>query len=339
MAPKTEPLRAAILRQMVAALLVSMAFCGPITASQMAIDPGHHPWARFAEGTMVETRVITETLDAEGQVVSTSTTRRTTSLVARRDNRVTLNVVARVTVGGRRFEADPQVLELGLYDEAVDETFQLIDNADETGDVVIEGVSYPCRIIAFKQTRQGTEMTTRLFYRAGSRASRPAFGDDAESGNFETEPSPGDRTMQILALRVPYPWESRIFPAALRRDVQTHANGRTITLGWHSTSIPRRRFGCVFRQFDGEGVVVRRSLDRTRQGGHRQVTVPFQRLFSGSSAAIRQTRDRVPPAPLAGGRHDLPVLSEIAIMTRLPSARRRSSHYDQRCDRLWNHVR
>ena len=149
-----------------AALVISAVGGHVSAANQPPIASDHRPWARFAQGTSVEVRITTESLDADGNVTTTSTTRRKTTLLSAASDAISLRIEAAVEVAGKRFDANPQTLKLGLHGEPIDETVEHRSDDMMTGSVTIEGVTYPCRIEHFKATLQGAATDTKVFYSA-----------------------------------------------------------------------------------------------------------------------------------------------------------------------------
>ena len=92
-----------------------------------------HPWGRFAARAWKLVRVVTETLDERGQVVSTSTADTRTTLVGLDDDGVTLEVQACVEVAGKRFQAEPQTVKQGFHGELAVPNLKLSDPVGRAG--------------------------------------------------------------------------------------------------------------------------------------------------------------------------------------------------------------
>ena len=90
------------------------AFCASGMAQESGIAAKLHPWGRFEPGTWKMVRVVTETLNEQGQVVSTSTTDTKTTLLDVGNDGVTLEVEACMEVAGKRFQVEPQTVKGGI---------------------------------------------------------------------------------------------------------------------------------------------------------------------------------------------------------------------------------
>lgn len=239
------------------AVLLSAVWGHLSAANQPPIASDHHPWARFGEGTSVEVEITTESLDADGNVTTTSTTRRKTTLLSVSDDHVSLRVENTVEVAGRRFEADPQTLKLGLHGEPIDEGVEHRSDDMMTGSVTIEGVNYACRIEHFEATVQGAVTVTKVYYSAD--VAPYILRTETITTDPQSNARLSERTMEVVALGVAYPWQSGLIPVALRRSVHTHGNGTTKTFSWYSPEIPGGVAASATSELNGEGRVVRRS--------------------------------------------------------------------------------
>ena len=91
--------------------------CASAVAEESAIAASLHPWGQFEPGTWKMVRVVTETLDEQGQVVSTSRTDTKTTLLEVSNDSVTLEVEACMEVAGKRFQVEPQTVKEGFHGE------------------------------------------------------------------------------------------------------------------------------------------------------------------------------------------------------------------------------
>ena len=127
-------------------------------AGQPGITPRLHPWGRFDPGAWKLVRVVTETLNERGQVVSTSTADTRTTLVDLDDDGVTLEVQACVEVAGKRFQAEPQTVKQGFHGELAVPNLKLSDPVD--GQVVIEDRKIACKV--YRLETVGAEEKTAI---------------------------------------------------------------------------------------------------------------------------------------------------------------------------------
>ena len=138
------------------------AFCAPGMAQETGIAAKLHPWGRFEPGTWKMVRVVTETLNEQGQVVSTSTTDTKTTLVDVDNDGVTLEVEACIEVAGKRFQAEPQTVKQGFHGETAGPNPKLKEPVD--GQVVIEDRKIPCKIQELAIDGPNGKTTVTLHY-------------------------------------------------------------------------------------------------------------------------------------------------------------------------------
>ncbi len=101
------------------------AVCASGMAQETGITARLHPWGRFDPGAWKLVRVVTETLDEHGQVVSTNSADTKTTLVDIDDDGVTLEIQTCMEVAGKRFQAEPQTVKQGFHGELVGPNLKL----------------------------------------------------------------------------------------------------------------------------------------------------------------------------------------------------------------------
>ena len=77
--------------------------CRPVVADSL-VPREHHAWGRFGEGSWRRVRVVSRTLDENGQVISETTTETTSTLIDVADSGYALKVNSSVAVVGKRFD-------------------------------------------------------------------------------------------------------------------------------------------------------------------------------------------------------------------------------------------
>ena len=123
-----------------AAMLGSVPLWG--MADETDLPAKLHPWGSFHPGAWKTVRVVAETLNEQGQVVSTSTTDTKTTLVDIDSSGVTLEIQACMEVAGKRFEAEPQTVKQGFHGELLGPNLKLKEPTD--GEVAIAGQKIAC---------------------------------------------------------------------------------------------------------------------------------------------------------------------------------------------------
>ena len=124
------------------------AVCASGMAQEAGITARLHPWGRFDPGAWKLVRVVTETLDEHGQVISTNTADTKTTLVDVDNDGVTLEIQTCMEVAGKRFQAEPQTVQQGFHGELVGPNLKLQNPVD--GEVLIEDRKRPCKVQALE---------------------------------------------------------------------------------------------------------------------------------------------------------------------------------------------
>ena len=138
-------------------VLAAAALCASGAAQDNGITARLHPWGRFEPGTWKTVRVVSETFNEQGQVVSVSTSDMKTTLQDVDNEGVTLEVESCMEVAGKRFRTEPQTVKQGFHGEAIEPSLTLKKPADDQ--LVIENRKIPCKIQQL--TNVGPNGTTR----------------------------------------------------------------------------------------------------------------------------------------------------------------------------------
>ena len=77
-------------------------------AQEWILSPDQHAWGHCKPGSWKTVRVISDMLDKEGKVTSTTKTETTTTLVGKKGNNYTLEVEVTVEIGDRRITSEPK---------------------------------------------------------------------------------------------------------------------------------------------------------------------------------------------------------------------------------------
>jgi hypothetical protein len=231
------------------------AFAVSGVAQESGIPATLHPWGRFEPGTWKVVRVVTETLNEQGQVVSTSTTNTKTTLLNVCDDGVTLEVEACMEVAGKRFRVDPQTVKEGLHGEAAGSDVHLKKPID--GQITIEDRNIPCTIRRLSLV--GPNGKTELTLHCSTAVSpyvlkRQCVVTDAEGKNKVSETN-----KDVLALDMPVRVLDRLRSGSYVRTV--HKNGKTTvtTLAMVVADVPGGVVSHSSKEVDKNGHLRRRS--------------------------------------------------------------------------------
>ena len=106
--------------------------------------------------------MVTETLNGQGQVVSTSTADTKTVLVDLDNDGVTLEIQACIEVAGKRFRAEPQTIKQGFHGELVGPNLRVKGPTD--AEMTIEGQKIPCKLQQLESVVSNGKTVTKVYY-------------------------------------------------------------------------------------------------------------------------------------------------------------------------------
>jgi hypothetical protein len=215
----------------------------------------HDPWGRFEPGAWKLVRVVAETLDEKGLVVSTSTKDTTVILTAVGKDGVTLEVQTTVEVAGKRFDAEPQVVKLGFHGEILSKDLKVQPPVE--GSVTLDGRKIPCRVYGLESAGSTSKTVAKVYYAD----STPPYVLRRES--LTTDPG-GENTLSETSVEVEareMPWKllNHRKPATIIKSTQKHAKGTIITWEIASSEVPGGVFAHTSKELDQNGRVTRRS--------------------------------------------------------------------------------
>lgn len=228
------------------------------TALAAGQDPAlrkYHPWAYFNEGSWAKVRVVTQTFDASGRLVSSGMMETRTVLQAVEQDSVTLLVENTVEIGGKRLASQPQIVKQGYSGEQVGQNVAIKNLG--AAQVTIDGKQIACQMQEVEVMAEGRRRSTLVHFsdavapyilRRKSVLSDPAGNQAANEVDVE-----------VIALDMPTKVLSEIHPAAHVKVVQKNDHGTTVTLSVNATDIPGEVISHSSKSVDSQGHVVRRS--------------------------------------------------------------------------------
>ena len=231
------------------------AVCATCMAQQSGITADLHPWGRFEPGAWKLVRVVTETLDEKGQVVSTSTTDTKTTLMKINDGSVMLEVQVCMEVAGKSFQAEPQTIKQGFNGESVATDLTLKETAD--GQVVIEDRKIACKVQRIEVVAPNEKTSISLYYSttvAPYILKRVSVTRDAENKSVLSTTS-----FEVIAVEMPIRLRGKTRAAIYVKTIQKNANGTVTTLAVVLPDVPGGVFSHSSKEVDKSGRVVRRS--------------------------------------------------------------------------------
>lgn len=213
-----------------------------------------HPWGRFREGAWKQTRLDTETLNEQGEVVGTSVTQTRTTLKKVEADGVVLLVEAVVEVGGQELATPPRTVKLGFHGENAVET--VVIRPPQPGQVSVGDRIIPCSVQQVETSDAGNGTITKVYF---SPTIAP-FILRKESVTMEAQGRVklGETSLEVVSLRMPCK-VLNIRSTAHVKVVSKHPKGTSTTWAFTSVDVPG---GVVFqtnRELDENGRLLRRS--------------------------------------------------------------------------------
>jgi hypothetical protein len=256
----------------VAGVLLFAAAC---TGQESGLPMDQHPWGRFPVGSWKSVRVVSETLDAAGNVANIIRTETRTTLVAADARGYSLRTESTVEVAGKRFASQPQIVKHGYYGEAAG---QMV-NVKKLGDaeVTIDGRTIPSEVREATFESEGLKRTSTIHY--SSRVSPYQLRRETVTGG-----SPEDQQsvtkVEAIALDMPHKVLDELKSAAFVKTTRRTTQGTKVTLEVHCDSVPGGVVSHSASESDTSGQLVRRStleLIDYAIGGHPPNTDPTTR--------------------------------------------------------------
>jgi hypothetical protein len=214
-----------------------------------------HPWGRFEPGAWKQVQVVTETLDEQGQVVSTSTTDTKTTLVDIDSEGVTLEIQACMEVAGKRFEAEPQTIKQGFYGDAA--VPNLKPKEPTEGHVVVEDRQIACKVQQLEIVGPTGKTTTSIF---SSMTQAPyVLKRESVSSNGDGKEALNETRVDVLAFDMPVKVLGAIKAGSHVRTVSKNSKGTVTTLAVVLPDVPGGVVCHSSKEVDPTGRILRRS--------------------------------------------------------------------------------
>lgn len=224
-------------------------------AQESGLTAKMHPWGQFDPGTWKMVRVITETLDEQGQVSSTSITDTKTTLVDIDNTGVTLDIQACMEVAGKRFEAESQTVKQGFHGEIISPNIKLKDSTN--GEVAIDGQKIPCKVQQLENATPNAKTSVTIYYStcvAPYILKRQSIVTDSEGKKVL-----GETNVEVIALSMPLKVQGEAKNGIYIKTVHKNPNGSVTTLATVVPEVPGGVVGNSSKEVDKNGRLVRRS--------------------------------------------------------------------------------
>ena len=224
-------------------------------AQENGVSAKLHPWGQFDPGTWKMVRVVTETLDEQGEVSSTSITDTKTTLVDIDNNGVTLDIQACMEVAGKRFAAESQTVKQGFHGEIVSPNLKLKEPTN--GEVVIDGQKIACKVQQLEIGNPNGKATTTIYFSTAVAPyilKRQSVVTDLEGKNIL-----GETNVEVIALSMPLKVQGEARNGIYVKTVHKNPNGAVTTLATVVPEVPGGVVANSSKEVDKNGRPVRRS--------------------------------------------------------------------------------
>lgn len=215
-----------------AAAIGALAF--PLRADDDVVLRKYHPWGRFHAGSWNRVRILTETLDAKGNVIATSTTDTKSTLVERGIESFTIKLESTVEVAGKKLPPQVQTVKLGYAGESLGEQLSYRDL--DSLRVSVDGRDISCAVQEVEIVGSGQK-----------RVSMVAYADDVAPYVLHRKTTQTDTThpghaleteLEVIALDMPFKVAGKLQCTAHTKQVQRGPRGTNVTLSVVSAEVP-----------------------------------------------------------------------------------------------------
>jgi hypothetical protein len=224
-------------------------------APEASVPAKLHPWGLFDPGAWKTVCVVTETLNEQGHVVSTSTANTKTTLVDIDNAGVTLDVQACMEVAGKRFEAEPQMIKQGFHGELLGPNLTLKEPS--AGEVVIEGQKIPCKVQQLEAVLLNGKTITTLYY--STTVAPYVLKRESVATAAEGQSALPETSAEVISLDVPMKLRGQTKRGIKMKTVYKSPNGTVTTWANVLPEVPGGVVSNTSQEVDKNGRLVRRS--------------------------------------------------------------------------------
>ncbi len=248
-------------RSITACLLGILAtiFSGPVGVRGQ--EPGFlqhaHAWGRFSKGSWRQVRVMTENLDEQGKLASSSTTDNLTTVEDVTPERVTLKVALTVEIAGQRVASEPQIVKQGYAGESFGQTVSVKPLPSTV--LMIDGREIACEVQQIEILGAANREVSLIHY--SPRLTPAILKRKSTVTDVASSKTTQETTSEVKALDMSLPVldEIGLKNAYLVRVEQKNDHGTTMTWSWHVPDVPGEVVAQASKKLDKQGRLVRRS--------------------------------------------------------------------------------
>jgi hypothetical protein len=200
--------------------------------------------------------VITETYNEQGTIASTNVTDSKTTLFDMEEDTLTLETQSCVTMAGKRFETDPQMVKQGFHGEA--QTPNLKVKEAEAVQVEIDDRKIPCKTLKIESSNESSKTVTTIFYSAT--VAPHILKRESKTTDLEGKEVLSETTTTLISLDMPQRIEETTHLTAHLKTVQKTPKGSVVTLAVLCPDVPGGIIAHSLKELDANGKIVRRSV-------------------------------------------------------------------------------
>lgn len=222
---------------------------------QCAIPRNQHAWGKFYPGSWKLVCVVTDNLDKDGNVVSSSKTHTRITLIGVTDRTYTLEVKNTVEVAGKRVSAEPITLRKGFNGQGRGQSVSL--KTLGRGSVLVNGRKISSEVRQIVVDGGDTKSVTKEHF---SRTVSPyVLRRDTKATSADGKETRFTSHVEVLSLAVPVQVLSGTHTASRIKTVHKRDQGKTVTIEVHAQDVPGGVVSHESDQFDADGNLVSRS--------------------------------------------------------------------------------
>ena len=227
-----------------------------VTAQDDSPSRSRHLWGSFKVGSWKRLRKLTETLDGDGKIVSTSSAETTVTLTNVNDMCFTRRSEVKLEVAGKVFQAEPRIFEAGYFGQAVNAKVHELDK-QRSGKFFIDGRSFETQIRTFNVRDDASSNQIEQYYSEELfphvlRSATKTLGANGEPGESTS-------VSTVIAVNMPYKVLTETKLAWYLKTIRQVTNGKEVTLEIYCEDIPGGLVAHTSKMIDANGRVMERS--------------------------------------------------------------------------------
>jgi hypothetical protein len=235
-----------------ALLFLSQATLPSASAAEISIKS--HGWGRYSPGAWRINRVTTETLDEDGNIVSTIVKEELVRLIAVRRKTVALQIESTVEVGGRTLSAPAQLVSLGVHGEAESRELDAQDLGQQN--TVVGGRRVSCRVHSFRVADRDQQKEVKVHF---SIDVEPRIVRRETITRGPDQKQKYRKEVQVVSFEQPQKILDRVVSASQVKTLLVNGKSSTVTIALHSQEVPGEVISSKSKETDDAGAVIRRS--------------------------------------------------------------------------------